>query len=118
MKDFLKSAEEQLKSAEDKESVMRELSDHLETKKEYFESIGYSKDASKEKANEAMGSGEIIGQRLNEIHRPDGKKSKAVKIAVICVNLLFLFLLAVPLSKNSFIFPFAAAVIIFICNLF
>ena len=92
MKDFLKSAEDQLKSAEDRKAVMLELKEHLELKKEFFESIGYDTETSEEKANEAMGSGEIIGQRLSEIHRRKNKKIIGIFIlCTVCVNAGALF---------------------------
>ena len=112
MKDFLKSAEEQLKYNGDKITVLTELGDHLETKKEFFEDIGYDEASSAEKANEAMGNGEVIGQRLNYIHSP--KNQLRIKITVIVTNLLFL--LAYPTDKSSYFFPFLCAVLILICN--
>ena len=112
MKDFLKSAEEQLRNSKDKYSVLTELGDHLETKKEYFELIGYDEASSAERANEAMGDGEVIGQRLNYIHRP--KKSVINIIVIVVTNLLFLFF--IPTEKSSYFLPFLYAVLIFICN--
>ncbi len=116
MKDFLKSAEDQLKSAEDRKAVMLELKEHLELKKEFFESIGYDTETSEEKANEAMGSGEIIGQRLSEIHRRKNKKIIGIFIlCTVCVNAGALF--TFPTDKNAFVFPFTGAALILINNL-
>lgn len=113
MKNFLKSAEEQLKNSKYKNSVLTELSDHLETKKEYFEFIGYDEASSAEKANEAMGDGEVIGQRLNYIHRKQNKSLINI-IEIIVTNLLFL--VAYPTDKSSYFYPFLFSVLILICN--
>ena len=88
MKNFLHSAEEQLKLNNDRISVMRELQDHVETKKEFFRSIGYDQKASAEKANEAMGDGEIVGQRLNKIHRSNKLLSWILFMLLVAVNSL------------------------------
>ena len=88
MNDFLRSAEEQLKLNKDRISVMRELQDHVETKKEFFRSIGYDQKASAEKANEAMGDGEIVGQRLNKIHRSNKLLSWILFMLLVAVNSL------------------------------
>ena len=114
MKDFLASAAEQLKYSKDKNSVLAELDDHFETKKEFFELIGYGEASSAEKANEAMGDGEIIGQRLNYIHRP--KNGSLISIIVIIIVTNLLFLVAVPTDKSTYFLPFLYAVFILICN--
>ena len=116
MKDFLQSAEEQLVLNKDKNSIITELSDHVVTKKEFFESIGYDKEASAEKANEAMGNGEIIGQRLNQIHSRMGKASVYLIVASVIANLGLnaAILLA---DKSNYSIPFAAALFILLCNL-
>ena len=116
MKDFLKSAEEQLKFNKDKHLVLTELGDHVETKKEFFESIGYDENASAEKANEAMGNGEIIGQRLNQIHRNKMEITLST-ISIIALNIAAIFA-ATPIDKSTFFLPFLLALIVLIDNLF
>ena len=88
MSNFLHSVDEQLKSNKDRISVIRELSDHVETKKEFFESIGYDQKSSAEKANEAMGDGEVVGQRLNKIHRPNRLLTGIFLMFLVGVNSL------------------------------
>ena len=88
MNDFLRSAEEQLKLNKDKASVMAELEDHVETKRSFFKSIGYDENTGAEKANEAMGNGEIIGQRLNQIHRSNRLLSAILFMLLVAVNSL------------------------------
>lgn len=61
MNNFLKQAKEQLTSCENPEEILAELNDHIEENKKYYEDIGYFGDDCIEKANEAMGDGEIIG---------------------------------------------------------
>ena len=116
MKDFLKSAEEQLKFNKDKHLVLAELGDHVETKTEFFESIGYDKLASAEKANEAMGNGEIVGQRLNQIHF---SKRMSVLLPIFGVIFVNIFLnLAPPPNGSTFFLPFVSTLFILIYNLF
>ena len=86
MNDFLRSAEEQLKLNKDKASVMAELEDHVKTKRSFFKSIGYDENASADKANKAMGDGEVIGQRLNKIHRPNRLLSAILFMLLGAVN--------------------------------
>ena len=116
MNDFLRSAEEQLKLNKDKASVMAELKDHVETKRSFFKSIGYDETAGAEKANEAMGNGEIIGQRLNQIHSRMRKASVYLIVASVIANLGLnaAILLA---DKSNYSLLFAAALFILLCNL-
>ena len=116
MKDFLKSAEEQLKLNKDKYLVLTELGDHFETKKEFFESIGYDNEASAEKANEAMGNGEVIGQRLNQIHRNKTEITLSM-ISIIALNIAAIFA-SFPTEKSTFFLPFILSLIVLIDNLF
>ena len=88
MNDFLRSAEEQLKLNKDKASVMAELKDHVETKRSFFRSIGYDESTSANNANRAMGNGEIIGQRLNQLHRSSRLLSAILLMLLVAVNSL------------------------------
>lgn len=88
MNDFLRSAEEQLKLNKDKARVMAELEDHVKTKQSFFKSIGYGEAVSAEKANRAMGDGEIVGQRLNQIHRSSRLLSAILFMLLVAVNAL------------------------------
>ena len=110
MKNFLQSAEEQLIFNKDVDSIITELSDHVVTKKEFFESIGYDKEASAEKANEAMGSGEIIGQRLDMIHRSNTKIKRLMVAGVLIINIALHFL-EIPEGNNIFLIPFLMALL-------
>ena len=115
MNDFLRSAEEQLKFNKDKSSVMAELGDHVETKREFFESIGYDEEASEEKANEAMGSGEIIGQRLDMIHRSNEKIEKLLFTGVLVINIALNFI-EIQIGDNGFLPPFLMALLALVSN--
>ena len=86
MSKFLYSVGEQLKSNKNRIVILRELEDHVETKREFFESIGYDQKTSAEKANEAMGDGEIVGQRLNTIHRSNRLLSAILFMLLVAVN--------------------------------
>lgn len=116
MNDFLRSAEEQLKFNKDKSSVMAELEDHVETKQSFFKSIGYGEATSAEKANEAMGNGEIVGQRLNQIHSRMRKTAVYLIASSVIANIALNA--AILLADNSdYSIPFAAALFILLCNL-
>ena len=117
MSNFLHSVEEQLKSNKDKTSVMRELQDHVETKKEFFQSIGYDKKASAEKANEAMGDGEIIGQRLNKMHRSRTILSNIFsRFFLLLINLSLIYS-RIPGDRDIFIITFLWSLIVLVINL-
>lgn len=115
MKDFLQSAEEQLIFNKDLDSIITELSDHVETKREFFESIGYDEEASAEKANEAMGDGAVIGQRLDLIHSSNTKIKKLIVAGVVVINIAFYFL-EIPVGNNIFLVPFLMALLALIIN--
>ena len=68
IKEYIKEATSKIFTIHEKESVSLELSDHLLSKQEFFEDIGYSQDISEEKAVEEMGPGEEIADYLGEIH--------------------------------------------------
>ena len=57
IKEYIKEATSKIFTIHEKESVSLELSDHLLSKQEFFEDIGYSQDISEEKAVEEMGPG-------------------------------------------------------------
>lgn len=116
MKDFLTSAEEQLKFNKEKHLVLTELGDHFETKKEFFKSIGYDNEASAEKANEAMGNGEVVGQRLNQIHRNKTEITLS-SISITALNIAAIFA-SFPTEKSTFFLPFILSLIVLIDNLF
>ena len=115
MKDFLQSAEEQLILNKDKDSIITELSDHVETKKEFFESIGYDDETSIEKANEAMGNGEVIGQRLDMIHRSNMKIEKLLFAGVFVINIALNFV-EIQIGNNGFLPPFLMALLALVSN--
>lgn len=53
-----------------KEKIKRELLNHLEEKEDYYMSKNFNQTEAQEKAIEAMGDPETIGQELNEVHKP------------------------------------------------
>lgn len=113
MDDFIKNTENELAFCRSKEIVLAELSDHFETKKEFFQSLGYDEEASFEKANEAMGDGTIVGARLKSIHSRGG--GRFLLFSVFAVNCALLFA-SIPSFANSFFRPFFFAALTLILN--
>lgn len=116
MDDFLKQTESQLAQNKNKVSVMNELYDHVMTNTQFYEEIGYEKLAGYEKANEAMGDGIIIGQRLNEVNKDFDKKQRILLALCIFVNLIIPPFVARPVGDNTFTAPFLFAVVLYIVN--
>lgn len=116
MNNFLNDAQNQLRVCMDKQTVMTELDDHLQTKKEFFEDLGYDEQSSFEKANEAMGDGEIVGQRLNVLHTPKYKQINLWCFIIAVCNIVFPFIVGIPSGEDIFIRPFFSAVLILIIN--
>lgn len=66
--EFIKKATEKVYNFNQKQKIKAELTDHIETKECYFREIGYSKEASEEKALCAMGDAEEISQSLSKLY--------------------------------------------------
>lgn len=117
MDDFLEKVENQLSCCTDSAAVMAELQDHVQTKTEFFEDIGYDGQASFEKANEAMGDGEITGQRLKALHLPDYRKINLISFVIAGCNIVIPFIAGIPAGNNTFTRPFFSAALMLIVNL-
>lgn len=117
MDNFLEQARNQLTSCENPEEILAELNDHIEENKKYYEDMGYCGDDCIEKVNEAMGDGEIIGQRLNaqNTRKITGLQILLVVLIVI-LNFLFSTIFALPFYGNSFVKPFFTGVAILIID--
>lgn len=117
MDNFLEQARNQLTSCENPEEILAELNDHIEENKKYYEDIGYFGDACTEKVNEAMGDGEIIGQRLNA---QNTRKITGLQILLVVLIVILNFLLstifALPFYGNSFVKPFFTGVAILVID--
>ena len=66
--EFLKNATAKIYNFNQKQKIKAELTDHIETKKEFFMEIGYSEAASEEKAIAAMGDAEEISNDLSKLY--------------------------------------------------
>ena len=117
MDNFLEQARNQLTSCENPEEILAELNDHIEENRKYYEDIGYFGDACSEKVNEAMGDGDIIGQRLNA---QNTRKITGLQILLVVLIVILNFLLstifALPFYGNSFVKPFFTGVAILIID--
>lgn len=117
MDNFLEQARKQLTSCENPEEILAELNDHIDENKKYFEDIGYFGDACTEKVNEAMGDGEIIGQRLNEQNRKRNIKIQIlIAVLIIVINYALSVYFALPSYENTFVRPFFTGIVILIID--
>ena len=117
MDNFLEQARNQLTSCENPEEILAELNDHIEENKKYYEDIGYFGDDCIEKANEAMGDGEIIGQRLNEQNRKRNIKIQIlIAVLIMVINYALSVYFALPSYENTFVCPFFTGIVILIID--
>lgn len=117
MDNFLEQARKQLTSCENPEEILAELNDHIEENKKYYEDIGYFGDDCIEKANEAMGDGEIIGQRLNEQNRKRNIKIQIlIAVLIMVINYALSVYFALPSYENTFVRPFFTGIVILIID--
>lgn len=117
MSDFLKNVENQLKGCKDKALVMAELQDHVEARKEFFEEIGYDELSGSQKADEAMGDGEIVGQRLKTLHVIDYKQHDIILFVIVLCNILIPFIVGIPRGNDAFLLPFFSGAWMLIINM-
>lgn len=66
--EFIKTATAKIYNFNQKQKIKAELTDHIETKESFFIKIGYSKEASEEKALFAMGDAEEISADLSKLY--------------------------------------------------
>lgn len=66
--EFLKTATAKIYNFNQKQKIKAELTDHIETKKEFFMEIGYNEAASEEKAITEMGDAEEISNDLSKLY--------------------------------------------------
>lgn len=117
MDNFLEQARNQLTSCENPEEILAELNDHIEENRKYYEDIGYFGDDCIEKANEAMGDGEIIGQRLNEQNRKRNIKIQIlIAVLIMVINYALSVYFALPSYENTFVRPFFTGIVILIID--
>jgi len=92
--EFIKTATSKIYNFNQKQKIKAELTDHIETKESFFMKIGYSKEASEEKALSAMGDAEEISADLSKLYNsfynplPD---IIAFSIWFISLGILYLF---------------------------
>lgn len=117
MDNFLEQARNQLTSCENPEEILAELNDHIEENKKYYEDIGYFGDSCIEKVNEAMGDGEIIGQRLNAQNRKRNIKIQIlIAVLIMVINYALSVYFALPSYENTFVRPFFTGIVILIID--
>lgn len=86
---FLQTIKEQIKSKEAQEYVTKELQHHLNEAKDYWKQKGVDSDEAEQKAILHMGNPIVLGQKLNQIHRP---KIDWITISLLITSLLLGFL--------------------------
>ena len=79
-----------------RQSINAELESHILDKADYYEEIGYSKEAAIQKATEEMGSPDDTAVPLNALHKNGKSKNLwsiitavfAVAFALLCFNVI------------------------------
>lgn len=67
-KDYIESISSKLSDKKIKTALEREFSDHIQTKEEYWQEVGYSSEQSELKAVEAMGEAEPVAEQIKKVH--------------------------------------------------
>lgn len=90
IKEFLNKVSNQIKYKPIKESLLEELKEHIEEKKEnYIITKNINENLAEEKAIEEMGDPSTIGKELNKIHRPKLEwKLFIITIILLCFGFL------------------------------
>ncbi len=114
---FLDRVEDQIEYGPVRESIRREMSDHIEDRMQDYIYGGYGREEAAEKAVAGMGDPEVIGRQLNEIRRP--RKDYALPaVVLLCVaaGLMVSFLSGfrdLNFFSQNFYFLFGIAVLFF-----
>lgn len=97
IKEFLDNVCEQIKYKPIRNEICEELKNHIEEQKENYIEEGFKEELAEEKAIEQMGNAEIIGKKLNRIHRP---KIDWKLLLIILIMLSFGFIIAFTRANN------------------
>lgn len=97
IREFLNIVCDQIKYKPIRNSISKELEDHIEESKENYIQDGLEEKEAEEKAIIQMGNAEEIGKRLNKIHKP---KLDWKLLIIVIVLLGFGFLVAFTRASN------------------
>ena len=97
IKEFLDNVCEEIKYKPIRNEICEELKNHIEEKKENYIEEGFKEELAEEKAIEQMGNAEIIGKKLNRIHRP---KLDWKLLLIILIMVSFGFIIASTRANN------------------
>lgn len=97
IKEFLDNVCEEIKYKPIRNEICEELKNHIEEKKENYIEEGFKEELAEEKAIEQMGNAEIIGKKLNRIHRP---KLDWKLLLIILIMISFGFIIASTRANN------------------
>ena len=97
IKEFLDNVCEEIKYKPIRNEICEELKNHIEEKKENYIEEGFKEELAEEKATEQMGNAEIIGKKLNRIHRP---KLDWKLLLIILIMVSFGFIIASTRANN------------------
>ena len=115
IKEYLENVCNEIKYKPIRNEISKELENHIEEAKEEYISKGENEEKAIEKAITDMGDAEIIGKRLNKIHKP---KLDYKLIILVLILLCFTFLVSIIKTK-AYLFsvgeiPFFIKTIIYI----
>ena len=115
IKEYLENVCNEIKYKPIRNEISKELENHIEEAKEEYISKGENEEKAIEKAITDMGDAEIIGKRLNKIHKP---KMDYKLIILVLILLCFTFLVSIIKTK-AYLFsvgeiPFFIKTIIYI----
>lgn len=68
-KKYIESITSKLTNEKVKKALTQELSDHIESKEEYWQDIGYNEEQAELMAVDAMGDAEPVGEQIDKIYR-------------------------------------------------
>ncbi|MFB5282255.1 FtsW/RodA/SpoVE family cell cycle protein [Peribacillus sp. Hz7] len=109
---FLEEVKSYIRSKEAKRFVTRELEAHLKQSKSDFIKNGYGEEEAEKQAVANMGSPMILGQKLNQLHRPKIDWSLiTLFISVIAIGILPFFVLMTEETHLSLFQKLASVVI-------
>ena len=88
-KDYLSQATKKIYNSSARMAVAEELSEHIDEKQEFFESIDYEQDAASSKAVEAMGEAELVSDYFGELHNETYNPLFDIALFAIWMGILF-----------------------------
>lgn len=91
-----------IRSKNQHKKIEYELLDHLDESSKFYESIGYNEKQAVEKAELAMGDGDVVGEQLDlQLYNSRNRKSAYIFFDLLAAVLSVLFCVLVTMSENN-----------------